>query len=26
VIQWAALIRARRGRPSVWRGRAYPAQ
>ena len=26
VIQWAALIRALRGRPSMWRGRAYPAQ
>ncbi|MDQ2803038.1 MAG: glycosyl transferase, partial [Pseudomonadota bacterium] len=23
-IQWSALIRAARGRPSVWRGRAYP--
>ena len=26
VVQWAALIRAARGRPSTWRGRAYPAQ
>jgi hypothetical protein len=25
-VQWAALIRALRGRPAVWRGRAYPAQ
>lgn len=24
-IQWAALLRARHGRPSEWRGRAYPA-
>ncbi len=24
-IQWTALVRAARGRPSVWRGRAYPA-
>jgi len=24
-IQWAALLRAARGRPAVWRGRAYPA-
>lgn len=23
-IQWAALLRARHGRPSEWRGRAYP--
>jgi len=26
VVQWAALIRALRGRPATWRGRAYPAQ
>jgi cellulose synthase/poly-beta-1,6-N-acetylglucosamine synthase-like glycosyltransferase len=26
VVQWAALLRALRGRPSTWRGRAYPAQ
>ncbi|MBW4025012.1 MAG: glycosyltransferase [Proteobacteria bacterium] len=26
VLQWAALLRALRGRPSTWRGRAYPAQ
>ncbi len=25
VVQWAALWRAARGRPSTWRGRAYPA-
>jgi hypothetical protein len=25
VVQWAALIRAARGRPATWRGRAYPA-
>jgi len=25
VVQWAALLRAVRGRPSTWRGRAYPA-
>jgi hypothetical protein len=25
VVQWAALLRAARGRPSTWRGRAYPA-
>ncbi|SMH32113.1 glycosyltransferase [Azospirillum agricola] len=24
-IQWAALLRARRGLPAQWRGRAYPA-
>ena len=24
-LQWAALIRAWRGRPATWRGRAYPA-
>ena len=23
-IQWAALVRSARGRPSVWRGRVYP--
>lgn len=23
-IQWTALVRSARGRPSVWRGRAYP--
>ncbi|MBP2301208.1 cellulose synthase/poly-beta-1,6-N-acetylglucosamine synthase-like glycosyltransferase [Azospirillum picis] len=23
-IQWSALLRARRGRPAQWRGRAYP--
>ena len=26
VVQWGALARALRGRPSTWRGRAYPAQ
>ena len=26
VVQWSALIRAARGRPATWRGRAYPAQ
>jgi hypothetical protein len=26
VVQWAALIRAARGIPATWRGRAYPAQ
>ena len=25
-VQWAALVRALRGRPATWRGRAYPAQ
>ena len=25
VVQWASLLRAARGRPSTWRGRAYPA-
>ncbi len=25
VVQWAALVRAARGRPAIWRGRAYPA-
>jgi hypothetical protein len=25
VVQWAALIRSLRGKPSTWRGRAYPA-
>ena len=25
VVQWASLLRALRGRPSTWRGRAYPA-
>jgi hypothetical protein len=25
-IQWASLLRAARGRPATWRGRAYPAQ
>lgn len=25
-VQWAALLRAARGRPATWRGRAYPAQ
>jgi hypothetical protein len=25
-VQWAALLRALRGRPAMWRGRAYPAQ
>ncbi len=25
-LQWAALIRAARGQPATWRGRAYPAQ
>jgi len=24
-VQWAALVRSLRGRPSTWRGRAYPA-
>ena len=24
-IQWSALLRARRGRPALWRGRAYPS-
>jgi hypothetical protein len=24
VLQWAALIRAARGRPAAWRGRTYP--
>lgn len=24
-IQWAALLRSRRGRPATWRGRLYPA-
>ncbi|MBB3262698.1 hypothetical protein FHW79_000285 [Azospirillum sp. OGB3] len=24
-IQWSALLRARRGRPAEWRGRAYPS-
>lgn len=24
-IQWNALLRARRGRPATWRGRAYPS-
>ena len=24
VVQWAALVRSLRGRPSTWRGRAYP--
>jgi hypothetical protein len=24
-VQWSALLRARRGQPSTWRGRAYPA-
>ena len=26
VVQWSALIRSLRGRPAMWRGRAYPAQ
>ena len=26
LVQWAALLRAARGRPATWRGRAYPAQ
>ena len=26
VVQWSALIRAARGRPATWRGRAYTAQ
>ncbi len=26
VIQWAALLRRLGGKPSLWRGRAYPAQ
>ena len=26
VVQWAALLRALRGRPATWRGRTYPAQ
>ena len=26
VVQWAALVRFLRGRPAMWRGRAYPAQ
>ena len=26
VVQWVALVRALRGRPTTWRGRAYPAQ
>ena len=25
-VQWSALIRSLRGRPAMWRGRAYPAQ
>ena len=25
VVQWASLLRALRGQPSTWRGRAYPA-
>jgi hypothetical protein len=25
-VQWAALVRATRGRPATWRGRTYPAQ
>ena len=25
VLQWVSLLRALRGRPSTWRGRAYPA-
>ena len=25
VVQWSALVRALRGRPAIWRGRAYPA-
>jgi cellulose synthase/poly-beta-1,6-N-acetylglucosamine synthase-like glycosyltransferase len=26
VVQWSALVRAARGLPATWRGRAYPAQ
>ena len=26
VVQWSALVRAARGRPATWRGRAYTAQ
>jgi len=26
VVQWSSLIRAARGRPATWRGRAYTAQ
>ena len=26
IVQWASLLRALRGRPSTWRGRAYSAQ
>ncbi len=26
VVQWSALLRAARGRPATWRGRAYPAR
>ncbi len=26
VVQWWSLVRAARGRPATWRGRAYPAQ
>ncbi len=26
VVQWASLLRARRGRPATWRGRHYTAQ
>ncbi len=26
VVQWSALVRALRGRPSTWRGRAYPVR
>jgi hypothetical protein len=26
VVQWSALVRAARGRPATWRGRAYSAQ
>jgi hypothetical protein len=26
VVQWASLLRAVRGRPATWRGRAYPAR
>ena len=25
-VQWSALVRSARGRPAMWRGRAYPAQ
>ncbi len=25
VLQWSALLRARAGRPAIWRGRVYPA-